>query len=495
MKISEIQKIPELEKAFPKPTNYEEIKSDIAKRGIQESVVTNTANQLICGYTRLSIAEELGIDEIPHRIVDVSDIDAMMEYAILDNIRRRQLTDLQLVEYGMLLEKIYSNRQGRPKKGAQNGHLFQGKTRNLVAAQLSKQTDTKMSANKYERLKTIATKAAPEVKQKLNEGEITQKMALEVSKIDNHNKQVEIISKAKDALSVVRAVKQIKKQGDDKLLPMVQPSLFKTDAVIFCQSSENMDGELIDIDGNKHTILDNSVHLVVTSPPYNADKKYDVYDDNLNWEDYQALLRRVFAQCYRKLVVGGRIAVNIPKIILLPDVGKKYLVIEIPEILKEVGFMVRCLITWVKTLEKEGEDENMSIAISASSTAWGSWKSPSDPALRPQTEFIWVCEKESSVLKSDVEPDITEDEFKKWTRDVWFIPAVSDPEHPAVFPEELAKRLIKLYSYPEQTILDPFMGTGRTGVVAINRRFIGFDISETYCRIAMNRINEQKHLS
>jgi ParB-like chromosome segregation protein Spo0J len=156
MKVANIIRVPEIEAEFPKPNNYDDIKADIAQRGIQESIVVNASNQLLCGYTRLSIAEELGIEEIPHRTVEITEIDAMIEYAILDNIRRRQLTALQLVEYGMKLEKLYKGRQGRPEKGGQNFHLFEGKTRDLVADKLSKETGEKISGKTYERLKTIA---------------------------------------------------------------------------------------------------------------------------------------------------------------------------------------------------------------------------------------------------------------------------------------------------------------------------------------------------
>ncbi len=184
MKLSEIQLVPEIQALFAENNEYDAIKADIAERGIQDPVKVNKHNQLLAGYTRVKIAQELGLDEVPHVVVDVSgDMNAMMEYSILDNIRRRQLTDLQLVEYGVKLEELYEGRQGRPEKGGQNDHVFEGKTRDLVAAQLSEQAGAKMSGKKYERLKTIATKAIPEVKQGYNNGEITQAKALELAKM------------------------------------------------------------------------------------------------------------------------------------------------------------------------------------------------------------------------------------------------------------------------------------------------------------------------
>lgn len=184
MKLSEIQLVSEIQALFQENNEYEAIKADIAERGIQDPIKVNKYNQLLAGYTRVKIAQELGLDEVPHIVVEIdSDINAMMEYAILDNIRRRQLTDLQLVEYGVKLEKLYDGRQGRPEKGGQNDHVFEGKTRDLVAAQLSEQAGAKMSGKKYERLKTIATHAIPEVKRKYNDGEITQAKAIELAKM------------------------------------------------------------------------------------------------------------------------------------------------------------------------------------------------------------------------------------------------------------------------------------------------------------------------
>jgi site-specific DNA-methyltransferase (adenine-specific) len=101
-----------------------------------------------------------------------------------------------------------------------------------------------------------------------------------------------------------------------------------------------------------------------------------------------------------------------------------------------------------------------------------------------------VFQKGKYDLEGNTMPDITAEEFRRWTRDIWFIPPRSDDKHPAVFPIELPLRLIKLYSYPEQTIMDPFMGIGTTGIAAVRRQFVGFEISRHYCNIAVQKINE-----
>lgn len=226
MKKSEIIKVPEIEQEFSKPSNYDDIKADIAQRGIQEAVVVNTKNELLCGYTRLSIAEELGIEEIPHRVVDITELDAMIEYAILDNIRRRQLTDLQLVEYGMKLEELYEGRQGGDRRSedfqeGQNVHLENGKTRDLVAAKISEQSGVKMSGKKYERLKTIAIKAVPEVKQKLKEGEITQSKALELA---NYSPEMQATLLEIDSWIYATFVKP-ELEADGKLTPEIKKKI------------------------------------------------------------------------------------------------------------------------------------------------------------------------------------------------------------------------------------------------------------------------------
>lgn len=226
MKKSEIIKLPEIEQEFSKPSNYDDIKVDIAQRGIQEAVVVNTKKELLCGYTRLSIAEELGIEEIPHRVVDITELDAMIEYAILDNIRRRQLTDLQLVEYGMKLEELYEGRQGGDRRSedfqeGQNVHLENGKTRDLVAAKISEQSGVKMSGKKYERLKTIAIKAVPEVKQKLKEGEITQSKALELA---NYSPEMQATLLEIDSWIYATFVKP-ELEADGKLTPEIKKKI------------------------------------------------------------------------------------------------------------------------------------------------------------------------------------------------------------------------------------------------------------------------------
>lgn len=148
---------------------------------------------------------------------------------------------------------------------------------------------------------------------------------------------------------------------------------------------------------------------------------------------------------YKILVVGGRCAVNIPNAIQSKNKNIIFVGDEFQSIFNKIGFITREQITWVK-----GYNENH---FQGNNTAWGSWKSPSNPYMRPLTEKVIVLSKETLKLEGK-ETDLTATEFKEWTKNCWFIPTDSSPEHPATFPFELAKRVIKLYSWVGNTILD-----------------------------------------
>jgi DNA modification methylase len=233
---------------------------------------------------------------------------------------------------------------------------------------------------------------------------------------------------------------------------------------IFCKSSEKM-GEL----------PDNSVHLMVTSPPYNVSKEYD---DDLNLNEYLNILNTVWEETYRVLVPGGRICVNVANLGRKPYIPLHSYIIEG---MQELGYLMRGEIIWNK-------------ASSASpSTAWGSWLSAANPVLRDIHEYILIFSKETfSRKKEDRENTITKDEFLEWTKSVWTFPAVTAKQvgHPAPFPEELPYRLIQLYTFKGDVVLDPFAGSGSTCLSAIKneRNYVGYDIDSDYVKLAEKRI-------
>jgi len=234
---------------------------------------------------------------------------------------------------------------------------------------------------------------------------------------------------------------------------------------IYCKSSALME-----------ELPDSSIHLMITSPPYNVKKEYD---DDLTLDEYRALLKSVFKETYKKLVTGGRACVNVANLGRKPYIPLHSYIIDD---MIEIGFLMRGEIIWNK-------------ASSASpSTAWGSWQSAASPVLRDIHEYILVFSKESfSREKKDKQNTIGRDEFLEWTKSVWTFPAVSAKSigHPAPFPEELPQRLIQLYSFKGDVILDPFSGSGTTCLSALKneRHYIGYDIDPNYVKLANNRLN------
>ena len=234
---------------------------------------------------------------------------------------------------------------------------------------------------------------------------------------------------------------------------------------IFAHSSETMD-----------ELPDNSVHLMITSPPYNVGKEYD---DDLTLNDYCEMLKRVWKETYRVMVDGGRVCINVA------NIGRKpYLPLHafITTDMLELGFLMRGEIIWNKA------------ASAGSSCAWGSWRSASNPVLRDVHEYILVfCKTEFK--RTGTESTISKEDFLECTKSIWQIPAESAKKvgHPAPFPVELPERLIRLYSFKEDIVLDPFMGSGTTAVAAkqTGRKWVGYDISQEYVDLASGRLSQE----
>ncbi|GFP19272.1 site-specific DNA-methyltransferase (adenine-specific) [Candidatus Hakubella thermalkaliphila] len=223
-------------------------------------------------------------------------------------------------------------------------------------------------------------------------------------------------------------------------------------------------------------IPDGSVHLAVTSPPYNVGIEYDNHNDMMSYDDYLAWLMKVWIETKRVLVHGGRFCLNIA-----PTSIKNFRPVhyDFAAQMQEIGMIMRTEILWYKqTIRRR--------------TAWGSWKSPSNPHILPSWEYVLVFSKGSWQLKGNPEDaDITAAEFEKFSDGFWYIPPETQRNgHPAPFPEELIHRLIKFYSYRGNVVLDMFGGTGTVAIVSYKtgRRFIHIDISEEYCRTAYQRL-------
>ncbi len=235
---------------------------------------------------------------------------------------------------------------------------------------------------------------------------------------------------------------------------------------IFLKSSEKMS-----------ELPDNSVHLMVTSPPYNVGK---VYDKDMTLAEYREFLSNVWKEVERVLVPGGKACINVANLGRKPYLPLHAFIIQ--DMLK-LGFLMRGEIIWDKG------------AAVSSSIAWGSYMSAKNPVLRDGHEYILAFSKNTfgRGSKPEMKSTITKEEFIEYTKSVWSFNAeyASRVGHPAPFPIELPSRCIKLYTFENEVVLDPFMGSGTTAVAALllNRNYVGYDISEEYNKIAQKRID------
>ncbi len=236
---------------------------------------------------------------------------------------------------------------------------------------------------------------------------------------------------------------------------------------VFCKSSEAMT-----------ELPDDSIHLMVTSPPYNVGK---MYDENLSLKEYRELLKRVFKETYRVLVPGGRACINIA------NLGRKpYLPLHsyIIEDMHALGFLMRGELLWDKG------------SSASSSTAWGTYLKANNPVLRDVHEYILVFCKDTFTRFNPQKrkSTISKEEFLEYTKSVWKFSAerASKVGHPAPFPVELPYRLIQLYTFEGDVVLDPFVGSGTACIAALktNRKYVAYDNDKNYCDLSERRIKQ-----
>jgi site-specific DNA-methyltransferase (adenine-specific) len=245
---------------------------------------------------------------------------------------------------------------------------------------------------------------------------------------------------------------------------------------------------------NMRQVLDNSVALVVTSPPYYAAKAYELERGQggipSSYIEYLQMLHDVFKECWRVLEPGGRIAVNIANLGRKPYRSLSADVIRILQ--DDLGFLLRGEVIWLKAEGASG------------SCAWGSFKSAANPVYRDLTERVVVASKlrmDRSISKKDrqkqgfpYEDTISKELFMELTLDTWKIRPESAKRvgHPAPFPVELPRRFIELFTYKGDLVLDPFIGAGSTAVAAkiSDRNFIGYDLDKNYVELSRKRVRE-----
>jgi site-specific DNA-methyltransferase (adenine-specific) len=250
------------------------------------------------------------------------------------------------------------------------------------------------------------------------------------------------------------------------------------ETVEFPSELENV---VINGDSKSMPLPDNCVHLVVTSPPYNASK---AYDEDLSLTDYLSMLHDVFAECYRVLAPGGRMVVNVANLGRKPYIP---LTSHVNLIMHDIGFMHRGEVIWDKS------------ASAGSSCAWGSFQSASNPCLRDIHEYLLMFSKgdyklpRSKSERAEGRIDtIGKEEFIQQTKSIWSFATESAKRvnHPAPFPVELPKRCIEMFTFVGDVVLDPFLGSGTTAVAAkmTGRKYVGCDLSAEYCAIAEDRL-------
>ena len=235
---------------------------------------------------------------------------------------------------------------------------------------------------------------------------------------------------------------------------------------IITKSSENM-----------NELIDNCISLTVTSPPYNIGKDSD---EDLSDNEYWEMVTKVFEEVYRVTESGGRLVVNVANLGRKPYIPfSKYFI----EVILQIGFLMRGEIIWQKS---KGANANF---------AWGSWLSPSNPVIRDIHEYCLVFSKDSMKNSTKGESTIEKEEFMESTLSIWNISPARAKKigHPAPFPVELAKRFINLYSFKNDLILDPFIGSGSTAIAAklLNRDYIGYELNPEYVKIAKNRLENE----
>lgn len=238
---------------------------------------------------------------------------------------------------------------------------------------------------------------------------------------------------------------------------------------------------------NTDLIEENSIDLVVTSPPYNLNIDYECDDinDNMEWDDYLDFSRKWLSKVYTLIKDDGRMCLNIHLNITYG--GKRIIIGDIVNIAKEIGYDYQSLIIWDK-------------GNSCVRHVFGSWMSAQSPYISLNYECILLLSKGSWEKKSGSGiSDISRNDFIKWTLGVWNFNTAKATVigHPAPFPIELPKRCIKLFSYVDDVILDPFLGSGTTLIAAkvLNRKGIGVDINKKYCELSLERLNKEARLS
>ncbi|MCX7736781.1 MAG: site-specific DNA-methyltransferase [Candidatus Kapabacteria bacterium] len=244
--------------------------------------------------------------------------------------------------------------------------------------------------------------------------------------------------------------------------------------ILHHKNSILINGDVLDINIFDKEIFD----LIITSPPYNVDIKYNSHKDDLTYEEYLSFSENWIANCYHWTKKQGRFCLNIP--LDKNKGGQKSVGADLTVLAQKIGWKYHSTIIW-----NEGNISRR--------TAWGSWMSAAAPYVIAPVELIVVFYKDDwKKTNGSKVSDISKKEFMEWTNGLWTFNGESKKKigHPAPFPVELPYRCIKLFSFVDDIVFDPFAGSGTTLVAAnkTNRYSIGLEIDLHYCELAKQRI-------
>jgi len=235
-----------------------------------------------------------------------------------------------------------------------------------------------------------------------------------------------------------------------------------------------LQGDVLNTDYFDKDIFD----LVVTSPPYNIDITYNTHKDNITYEEYLQFSQVWLSNCYKWSKKQARLCLNVP--LDKNKGGQKSVGADLTILAQKVGWKYHSTIIW-----NEGNISRR--------TAWGSWLSAAAPYVIAPVELIIILYKDEwKKTQGSKISDISKEEFMQWTNGLWTFSGESKKRigHPAPFPLELPYRCIKLFSFVNDIVFDPFTGSGTTLIAAnnTNRYSVGLEIDPSYCELAKQRI-------
>jgi DNA modification methylase len=456
---------------------YEALKVDIATNGLLEPVWLHPDDHsIIDGRNRHKACVDLG--KAPKfRYWDKQG--SLVSFVVSLNLKRRHLNESQRA---MVAAKIANMQQGARTDVQPSANLQ--KVRQSEAAKILNVSERSVAS-----AKSIRDHGTPELIKAVESGKVAVSTAAKIAQAPPKEQVVIVAQGPKQIVKAAKEIQEEKKADKQKSIEQKAKAISEAPPI----PVEAIPANVAVINADSRTIAKlgiEPVHLVITSPPYNVGIDYNEHDDSLSQDEYLDLIEEVFRSCYDVMADGARIAVNVPF-----GVGRNPWVpfaARITDILSSSGFILRGQIIWDK-------------GNSGNRTSWGSFRLSSDPSLRDTSEAIIVAHKGSSKLyipesvkqvdaKGTHTPALaSSDYFMELAQDHWIVAPESARRvgHPAPFPVALAKRLIDLYAYPGAHILDPFAGSGSTGIAALEAgcSVTLVEVDPTYCRLIEERLS------